>query len=105
MPWRNVRGFFPETDRRIAPMTIDTTEYHVRSFVHRLYALMTLQTSCAFRIRFCLRLINPVAGRALGSLTHHLRCRYRCGWPKCLFRLLGRRNLDNGSDGQDSKED
>src|SRR6476660_7707437 len=94
MPWWNMRGFFPETDRRIAPVTIDTTEHHVRSSVHRLYSLMTLQTYCAFPRRLRLSLADPIAGRTLSSLGHHFRYVYRCRWPRCLLRLLAKRNLE-----------
>jgi hypothetical protein len=44
-------------------MTIDTAEDDVLGFVHRLDALMALQTTDAFRVGLELGLIDPIAWR------------------------------------------
>jgi hypothetical protein len=51
-------------------MTIDTAEDDVLGFVHRLDALMTLQTTDAFDVGFGLCLIDPIARRQCRACGH-----------------------------------
>jgi hypothetical protein len=44
-------------------MAISAAKHHVLGFVHRLDALMALQTADALGIGFALRLIDPVPRR------------------------------------------
>ena len=65
----NMRRLFSKTERRIAAVTINAAKHYVHSFMHRFDTLMTLETSVAFCICLCLRLVNPIAGRTLNAFT------------------------------------
>ena len=58
-----MRLLFRQAARRIAAMTIDAAKHDVLGFVHRLDALMALQTANALGVCFALGLIDPVPRR------------------------------------------
>src|SRR5438046_6721002 len=60
----NVRMLFRQASRRVSPVTIAAAEHDILfGLVHRLDALMALQTTDTLSVRLRLRLIDPISWR------------------------------------------
>jgi hypothetical protein len=69
-------------------MTVGAAEHDMRGFMHRFYALMTLQTAETLRVRLRLRLIYPIAPWSRNSVRHRPGARHRGRRSKSLLWLL-----------------
>jgi hypothetical protein len=58
-----MRLFLGQARSSLSAVAIGASKDDVRSFVHGLNALMTLQTAATFCAGLCLRLINPIPSR------------------------------------------
>src|ERR1051326_3827269 len=87
-----------QTGRRIAAVTIGATKHDVRSFMHRLDTLMTLETSGAFCVCLYFGLIDPIAWRPFHGVGDRGCGGNRRRRSERLFRLLCGKASRHGRD-------